>query len=115
GTISIIDCDFYHRYPNSSCGGPITAPAPCQRIDIRRTRISYDSTKNHDAIYTYDATMYDGTPANLEYLRLEDVQVTNDHDSEYAIYIGQEPDEWRQSSGVLGGSSPQTNSSYIEG
>ncbi|ODR79830.1 hypothetical protein BG842_03280 [Haladaptatus sp. W1] len=114
GTISISDCDFYHRYLDSSCGGAITAVAPCQRIDIQRTRVSYDSTKNHDAIYTYEGTMYDGTPANLEYLRLEDVQVTNDHDSEYAIYIGQEPDTWGPVSGVLGGSGPQTNSSYIE-
>ena len=114
GTISISDCDFYHRYLDSSCGGAITAPTPCQRIDIRRTRISYDSTKNHDAIYTSEGTMYDGTPANLEYLRLEDVQVTNDHNSEYAIYIGQVPDTWGPVSGVLGGSGPQTNSSYIE-
>jgi hypothetical protein len=114
GTISIIDCDFYHRYLDSSCGGAITAVAPCQRMDIRRVRISYDSTKNHDAIYTYNGTMNDGTPANLEYLRLEDVEVTNDHNSEYAIYIGQVPDTWGPVSGVLGGSGPQTNSSYIE-
>ena len=114
GTISISDCDFYHRYLDSSCGGAITAPTPCQRIDVRRTRISYDSRKNQDAIYTSEGTMYDGTPANLEYLRLEDVQVTNDHNSEYAINIGQVPDTWGPVSGVLGGSGPQTNSSYIE-
>ncbi|EFW90121.1 hypothetical protein ZOD2009_21047 [Haladaptatus paucihalophilus DX253] len=113
GRITIADSDFYHRYPDSSCGGAITAVAPCQEVDVRRVRISYDSTKNHDAIYTYEGTMYDGTPANLEYLRLEDVQVTNDHDSEYAIYIGQEPNTWGPVSGVLGGSGPQTNSSYI--
>lgn len=57
--------------------------------------------------------MYDGTSANLEYLRLIDVQVTNNHDSEYAIYIGQEPDSWGPVLGMLGGSGPQTNSSYI--
>ncbi|MFH5801533.1 hypothetical protein [Haladaptatus sp. CMAA 1911] len=114
GTISITDSDFYHRYLDSSCGGAITAPQPCQRIDIRQTRISYESTKNHDAIYTYDGMMNDGSPANLEYLRLVDVEVTNDHESEYAIYIGQEPETWGPVSGVIGGSGPQTNSSYVD-
>ncbi|WP_458208946.1 Ig-like domain-containing protein [Haladaptatus sp. NG-SE-30] len=114
GTLTIADSDFYHRYLDSSCGGPITAPTPCQRIDVQRVRISYDSTKNHDAIYTYNGTMNDGTPANLEYFQLEDVHVRNDHNSEYGIYIGQVPDTWGTVSGVIGGSGPQTNSSYIQ-
>ncbi|WP_227357595.1 hypothetical protein [Haladaptatus salinisoli] len=114
GTLTIADCDFYHRYLASSCGGAITAPVPCQRIDIQRVRISYESTKNHDAIYTYEGRMEDGTPANLEYLQLQDVHVRNDHNSEYAIYIGQTPDTWGTVSGVLGGSGPQTNSSVIQ-
>ncbi|SIR73158.1 hypothetical protein SAMN05421858_3486 [Haladaptatus litoreus] len=113
GTLTIADCDFYHRYLDSSCGGAITASVPCQRIEVQRVRISYESRKNHDAIYTYDGWMGDGTPANLEYLQLEDVHVTNDHNSEYAIFIGQEPDTWGSVSGVLGGSGAQTNSSYI--
>ncbi|WP_458189241.1 hypothetical protein [Haladaptatus sp. NG-WS-4] len=113
GTLLIADCDFYHRYLDSSCGGAITAPTPCQRIDVQRVRISYDSTKNHDAIYTYNATQNDGTPANLEYLQLEDVQITNDHNSEYGIWIGQVPDTWGTVSGVIGGSGPQTNSTYV--
>ncbi|WP_227379056.1 hypothetical protein [Haladaptatus halobius] len=113
GTLTIADCDFYHRYLASSCGGAITAPVTCQRIDIQRVRISYESTKNHDAIYTYEGRMEDGTLANLEYLQLEDVHVRNDHSSEYAIYIGQVPDTWGTVSGVLGGSGPQTNSSVI--
>ncbi|MFB9809080.1 hypothetical protein ACFFQF_30085 [Haladaptatus pallidirubidus] len=113
GTLTIADCDFYHRYLDSSCGGAITASVPCQRINVQRVRISYESRKNHDAIYTSDGRMDDGTPANLEYLQLEDVHVTNDHPSEYAIYIGQEPDTWGTVSGVLGGSGAQTNSSYI--
>ena len=113
GTLTIADCDFYHRYQSPSCGGPITGQVTCQRIVVDNTRISYDSTKNHDAIYTYDSQMSDGTPANLEYLEFNDVQVRNDHSSEYAIYIGQVPDEWGTVSGVLGGSGPQTNSTYI--
>ncbi|WP_266081643.1 hypothetical protein [Haladaptatus caseinilyticus] len=114
GTLSISDSDFYHRYPDNSCGGAITAPAPCQRINIQRVRISYNSTKSHDAIYTYEGRMSDGTPANLEYLQLEDVHVTNDHRSEYGIYIGQVPDTWGTVSGVIGGSGTQTNSSYVQ-
>ncbi|WP_458189550.1 hypothetical protein [Haladaptatus sp. NG-WS-4] len=113
GTLTVRDSDFYHRYLDSSCGGPITAPTPCERINVRNVRISYNSTKNHDAIYTYESRMSDGTPANLEYLQLEDVQVTNDHDSEYGIWIGQVPDTWGTVSGVIGGSGPQTNSSYV--
>ncbi|WP_435156759.1 hypothetical protein [Haladaptatus sp. DFWS20] len=114
GTLLIADSDFYHRYLDSSCGGAITAPTPCQRIDVQNVRISYNSTKNHDAIYTYEGRMSDGTPANLEYLQLEDVHITNDHNSEYGVYIGQEPDTWGTVSGVIGGSGPQTNSTYIE-
>src|SRR6056297_687171 len=113
GTLTVADSDFYHRYLDSSCGGAITAPTPCERIDVRNVRISYDSRKNHDAIYTYDGRMSDGTPANLEYLRLEDVHVTNDHDSEYGVFVGQEPDTWGTVSGVIGGSGAATNSSFV--
>ena len=113
GTLTIADSDFYHRYLDTSCGGAITAPTPCQRIDVRNVRISYDSRKNHDAIYTYEGRMSDGTPANLEYFQLENVHVRNDHDSEYGIFVGQSPDTWGTVSGVIGGSGPQTNSSYV--
>ncbi|WP_435156051.1 hypothetical protein [Haladaptatus sp. DFWS20] len=113
GTLLIADSDFYHRYLDSSCGGAITAPTPCQRIDVQNVRISYNSRKNHDAIYTYEGQMSDGTPSNLAYLQLEDVHVTNDHNSEYGVYIGQELDTWGTVSGVIGGSGPQTNSTYI--
>ncbi|GAA0222167.1 hypothetical protein [Haladaptatus pallidirubidus] len=113
GTLTVTNSDFYHRYNDSSCGGAITAPAPCRHIIVANTRISYTSTKNHDAIYTYEGTMNDGTPVNLETLRLDGVHVRNDHNSEYAVFIGQEPDTWGPVSGVLGGSGPQTNSSYV--
>ncbi|WP_227379412.1 hypothetical protein [Haladaptatus halobius] len=113
GTLAIVDSDFYHRFSASSCGGAITAPAPCRRLYIRNVRISYLSTKNHDAIYTYEGTMSDDTPADLKYLQLQNVHVRNDHNSEYAIWIGQTPDSWGTVSGVLGGSGPQTNSDYI--
>ncbi|WP_458208804.1 hypothetical protein [Haladaptatus sp. NG-SE-30] len=113
GTLTIADSDFYHRYLDTSCGGAITAPTPCQRINVQNVRISYDSRKNHDAIYTYEGRMSDGTPANLEYFQLEDVHVTNDHDTEYGIFIGQVPDTWGTVSGIIGGSGPQTNSSFI--
>ncbi|WP_231186260.1 hypothetical protein [Haladaptatus sp. DYF46] len=109
GTLAISESDFLHRYLSSSCGGPITAPAPCQRIDIRNVRISYDSTKNHSAIYTHE----NGGVGDLDYLQLQNVQVTNDNDNEYAIFIGQVPQTWGTVSGVLGGSGPQTNSTYI--
>ncbi|WP_433631777.1 hypothetical protein [Halomicrococcus sp. NG-SE-24] len=107
GTLTVADSDFYHRYPSSSCGGAITAPVPCERINVQDVRVSYDSTKNLDAIYTYESS------TNLSYLQLEDVSVRNDHDSEYAVWIGQEPDRWGTVSGTLGGSGPQTNSSFV--
>lgn len=107
GTLTIADSDFYHRYLSSSCGGAITAPHPCEHINVQNVRISYDSTKNHDAIYTSESS------ANLSSLQLEDVYVRNDHNSEYAIWIGQTPDTWGTVSGILGGSGPQTNSSFI--
>ncbi len=113
GTLLISDCDFYHRYESASCGGAITGQVTCQRIVVDDTRVSYLSTKDHDAIYTYDRQMSDGTPANLEYLELRNVDVRNDHKSEYAVFIGQVPDTWGTVSGVLGGTGPQTNSDYI--
>ncbi|WP_423743497.1 hypothetical protein V5735_10620 (plasmid) [Haladaptatus sp. SPP-AMP-3] len=113
GTLIVVNSDFYHRYPSSSCGGAITAPHPCQNIIISRVRISYDSTKNHDAIYTHEGQMNDGSPVNLESLRLQNVHVRNDHDSEYAVFIGEEPDTWGTVSGVLGGTAAATNSSYV--
>ena len=113
GTLIIADSDFNHRFLDSSCGGAITASTPCRRIQIDNVRVSYNSTKNHDAIYTYNGQLSDGTPANLEYLQLKNVNVTNDNNSEYAIYIGQVPDSWGTVSGVLGGSGLQTNSSYV--
>ncbi|WP_227356325.1 hypothetical protein [Haladaptatus salinisoli] len=114
GTLAIVDSDFYHRFSDSSCGGAITAPAPCKRLYVRNARISYLSTKNHDAIYTYEGTMSDGTPADLNFLQLQNVHVRNDHNSEYAVWIGQTPDSWGTVSGVLGGSGPQTNSDYVQ-
>ncbi|WP_266081641.1 hypothetical protein [Haladaptatus caseinilyticus] len=114
GTITITDSDFYHRYPSSSCGGPITASAPCERLDVHNVRISYNSEKFHDAIYTLEGQMSNGEPASLEYLGLEDVHVHNDHDYQYAISIGQEPTEWGTVSGILGGDGLQTDSSYIQ-
>jgi hypothetical protein len=112
GTLTIADSDFYHRNLTSSCGGPITAPAPCERIDIQNVRISYESTKSHDAIYTREKSI-GGTPLNLAYLQLQNVHVTNDHPRRYAISIGQVPDEWGTVSGVLGGSGAPTDSEYI--
>ena len=114
GTLTIADSDFYHRYEHDTCGGAITAATPCERIVIKDTRISYNSTKNHDAIYTRNGRMYDGKVANLAYLQLENIQVRNDHDYKYAVSIGQEPDEWGTVSGTLGGDGPQTDSSYVE-
>ncbi|WP_433633009.1 hypothetical protein [Halomicrococcus sp. NG-SE-24] len=107
GTLTVADSDFYHRYLASSCGGAITAPQPCERINVQDVRISYNSTKNHDAIYTYESSR------NLAFLQFEDVYVRNDHDSEYAVWIGQAPDTWGTVSGILGGSGPQTNSSFV--
>ena len=80
GTLTIADSDFSHRYEASSCGGAITAPQPCEGLDVRNVRISYTSRKNHDAIYTYNGN-------NLQFLQLEDVQVRNDHPSEYGVFI----------------------------
>ncbi|GAA0226254.1 hypothetical protein ACFFQF_10855 [Haladaptatus pallidirubidus] len=113
GTLTIADSDFLHRYLDPSCGAPIAAGTPCQRIDIRNVRISYDSTKlNQHAVYTLvGPRMEDGSEANLEYLQLNNVQVRNDHDSVYGIYIGQAPDTWGTVSGTIGGM--QTNSSYV--
>ncbi|RBI60805.1 hypothetical protein DMJ13_17910 [halophilic archaeon] len=113
GTLTIANSDFYHRYLDSSCGGAITAPVPCQRINIQDVRISYVSQKRHDAVYTAEGKMSDGTAANLEYLGLKNVYVRNDHPSEYAIFIGQAPDTWGEVSGILGGSGPQTNSAFV--
>ncbi|WP_049969120.1 hypothetical protein [Haladaptatus cibarius] len=113
GTLTVADSDFYHRYVDSSCGGAITAPAPCQRLDIQNVRISYISTKQHDAIYTLNGRMNNGTPLNLEYLQLENVHVRNDHGSQYGISIEQVPDTWGTVSGVLGGTGAQTDSEYV--
>ncbi|RBI63833.1 hypothetical protein DMJ13_04755 [halophilic archaeon] len=106
GTLTIADSDFYHRYQASSCGGAITAPQPCEALDVRNVRISYTSRKNHDAIYTYNGN-------DLQYLQLEDVQVHNDHPTEYGVFIDQDPGSWGTVSGVIGGSGPQTNSAYV--
>lgn len=57
--------------------------------------------------------MDDGTPANLTYLQLKNVQVRNDHESVYGIYIGQTPDNWGTVSGTIGGTGLQTNSSFV--
>ncbi|SIR76295.1 hypothetical protein SAMN05421858_3695 [Haladaptatus litoreus] len=114
GTATIADSDFYHRYPDSSCGGPITASAPCEEININNVRISYNSEKYHDAIYTLNGRMNNGDDANLEYLKIKNTEVHNDHDYQYAVSIGQEPNEWGDVAGVLGGSGPQTDSSYIQ-
>lgn len=113
GTITIADSDFYHRYPEPTCGGPITGPTPVARIDVQNVRISYKSEKSHDAIYTLPGRMNDGDVANLEYLRLRNIHVDNDHPYTYAVSIDQEPDEWGKVSGVLGGSGRQTDSSYV--
>ncbi len=113
GTLTIEDSDFYHRYADDSCGGAITAPTPCQRIDVQNVRISYMSRKSHDAIYTLNGRMVDGTTPNLEYLQLQNVQVRNDHPSQYAISIEQTPDTWGTVSGVLGGTGAQTDSAYV--
>ncbi|WP_231186424.1 hypothetical protein [Haladaptatus sp. DYF46] len=113
GTLTIADCDFYHRYPESTCGGPITGPTPVARIDVQNVRISYQSHKSHDAIYTLPGRMNNGEIANLEYLRLRNIQVENDHPYTYAVSIDQTPDEWGEISGVLGGSGRQTDSSYV--
>ncbi|WP_266079542.1 hypothetical protein [Haladaptatus caseinilyticus] len=113
GTLTVADSDFYHRYSDSSCGGAITAPTPCQRIDVQNVRISYDSRKGHDAIYTLNGRMSDGTTPNLEYLQLQNVHVRNDHNSQYAISLEQLPDTWGTVSGVLGGSGAATDSSYV--
>ncbi|WP_423746979.1 hypothetical protein V5735_20290 (plasmid) [Haladaptatus sp. SPP-AMP-3] len=113
GTITIADSDFYHRYPETSCGGPITGPTPVERIDVQNVRISYNSEKSHDAIYTLPGRMNDGDIANLEYLKLQNIQVENDHPYTYAVSIDQTPDEWGTVSGVLGGSGKQTDSSYV--
>lgn len=114
GTLTIADSDFYHRYSDYSCGGAITGPTPCERIDIRNVRIDYKSKKSHDAIYTLNGRKNNGEIANLAYLQLEDIQVRNDHEYQYAVSIGQEPDEWGTVSGTLGGEGPQTDSSYVE-
>ncbi|MFB9809226.1 hypothetical protein ACFFQF_30910 [Haladaptatus pallidirubidus] len=114
GTATIADSDFYHRYSDSSCGGPITASAPCEQININNVRISYNSEKYHDAIYTLNGRMNNGDDANLKYFKIENTEVHNDHDYQYAVSIGQEPNEWGNVSGVLGGSGPQTDSSYIQ-
>ncbi|MFH5801515.1 hypothetical protein [Haladaptatus sp. CMAA 1911] len=114
GTITIADSDFYHRYPETSCGGPITGPTPVSRINVQNVRISYKSHKSHDAIYTLPGRMNDGDVANLEYLQLRDIQVENDHPYTYAVSIDQTPDEWGEISGVLGGSGRQTDSRYVQ-
>ncbi|WP_266081654.1 hypothetical protein [Haladaptatus caseinilyticus] len=113
GTATVADSDFYHRYPDSSCGGPITASTPCERISINNVRISYNSEKYHDAIYTLNGRMNDGDPANLKYLELQKAKIHNDHDNQYAVSIGQTPDQWGDVAGELGGSGPQTDSAYI--
>ncbi|WP_227357428.1 hypothetical protein [Haladaptatus salinisoli] len=113
GTLTIADSDFYHRYLDSSCGGPITAATPCERLNVQNVRISYDSEKYHDAIYTLNGHMNDGTVANLKYLQLQNIHVRNDHDYQYAVSIEQTPEEWGEVSGVLGGDGPQTDSSYV--
>ncbi|SIR46876.1 hypothetical protein SAMN05421858_2365 [Haladaptatus litoreus] len=115
GTLTVADSDFNHRYLDPSCRGAIAAPVPCERIDIRNCRISYNSTKlNEDALYTRNGKMSDGTPANLEYLQLSNVQVRNDYGTVYGIAIDQAPDTWGTVSGTIGGSGMQTNSSYVE-
>lgn len=89
------------------------APAPCERIDVRDVRVSYASHKSHDAIFTREKTLSNGTELNLAYLRLQNVHVTNDHPRRYAISIGQVPDEWGTVSGVIGGSGAPTDSEYV--
>jgi hypothetical protein len=114
GTLEIVDSDFNHRYLDPSCGSPLGAGVPCERISVRNTRMSFDSTKqNQDAIYTLDGKMDNGSPVNLAYLQLQNVEVRNDHENEYGISIGQTPDSWGTVSGTIGGSGLQTNSSYV--
>lgn len=113
GTLTITDSDFYHRYLHASCGGAITAPAPCERIDIQDVRITYNSRKWHDAIYTMNGRNNAGEPLNLKYLQLQNIQVRNDRDNQYAVSIDQTPETWGTVSGVLGGSSLQTDSEYV--
>ncbi|WP_227380662.1 hypothetical protein [Haladaptatus halobius] len=114
GTLTIADSDFYHRYLDPTSRAPISGRVPCERINIENTRISYESTKlDEHAIYMLDGRMDDGTPANLGYLQLKNVQVRNDHESVYGIYIGQTPDTWGTVSGTIGGTGLQTNSSFV--
>ncbi|WP_227379044.1 hypothetical protein [Haladaptatus halobius] len=114
GTLTIADSDFNHRYSDPTCRAPISGRIPCERINVQNTRISYESTKlNEHAIHMLEGRMDDGTPANLTYLQLKNVQVRNDHESVYGIYIGQTPDNWGTVSGTISGTDLQTNSSFV--
>lgn len=113
GTLAITDCDFLHRYGDDSSRPPIAAPTPCQRIDVRNVRISYDSTRHVAAVYTDNGRMRDGTPTTLEYLQLRDVHVRNDNENAYAISIKNEPEEWGTLSGVIGGTGRATDSRRV--
>ncbi len=116
GTLTINESDFLHRYQDPSCRAPIGGSIPCERIDVRNTRISYSSTKlNEDAIYMRNGRMSNGSSANLAYLQLQNVQVRNDHRTVYGISIEQTPDTWGTVSGTIGGSGLQTDSSYVRG
>jgi hypothetical protein len=114
GTLTINESDFLHRYLSPSCRAAIGGTVPCERIDVRNTRISFDSAKlNEDAVYMHNGRMSDGLVANLAYLQLQNVQIRNDYEAEYGISIEQAPDTWGTVSGTVGGTGMQTDSSYI--
>ncbi len=98
---------LYTAISRPSCGGPITAPIPAERVDLSNVRISYDSTKNHDAIYTYAGEMNDGTPGEPQIPSSPKRQVPTTTSNEYGIFIGLEPDSWGTVSGAIGGSGPR--------